>query len=275
MFGPIMAGRPFVAGHYRIDRWKPAWEGALKRRFVKRAAACVSNSESVRKWCAWHGLSAVKSTMIPSGVELGPQSDISRAELLQALNLPTEARLIGVVGQLSPRKRVKDLIWAADLLRVLHNNLRLLIVGDGPFRSQLEEYSRLVSDSAHIHFLGAGNDLWRLTPHFDVLWNSSENAGPSAAILEAMAAGVPVVASDTESNRELVVDGETGYLIPLGTRSGRAARARLTDRIFADPELAARLAKAATERVAQWFPAERLLDQHLALYEEIIIKQRF
>ena len=71
-------------------------------------------------------------------------------------------------------------------------------------------------------------------PHFDVLWNGSENLGQSSAILEAMAAGVPVIASDTPTNRELVVDDETGYLIPLGTRAGRAARARHTDRIFTD-----------------------------------------
>ena len=60
-------------------------------------------------------------------------------------------------------------------------------------------------------------------PHLDVLWNGSENRGQSIAILEAMAAGVPVVASDTPANRELVVEGETGYLIPLGSRAGRAA----------------------------------------------------
>jgi glycosyltransferase involved in cell wall biosynthesis len=267
MLGPIRAGRPFVAGHYRIERWKPAWLWSLERRFAKYAACLTTNSSLVKSWCTQHEITATETTVIPNGVELAHPTDITRADLLQNLKLPPDARLIGVVGQLTPQKRVKDLIWAADLLRVLHNNLRVLVIGDGPLRSQLEEYARLASDLDHIRFLGSGNDVWRITPHLDVLWNASENTGPSVAILEAMAAGVPVIASDTPSNRELVVENETGYLIPLGTRSGRAARARLTDRIFTDAELSSRLAKAATERAARCFSADQLLQQHLALYK--------
>ena len=185
-----------------------------------------------------HGLPAEKFAVIPPGVPPAPASDVSREELLRELQLPADARLIGVVGRLVPEKRVKDLIWAADLLRVLHDNLRLLVIGDGPQRPQLEQYARMASDLDHIRFLGERSDVWRIMPHLDVLWNASENRSQSISILEAMAAGVPVIASDTPMNRELVVEGETGYLIPLGSRAGRAARARHTDRIFTDPELA-------------------------------------
>jgi glycosyltransferase involved in cell wall biosynthesis len=274
MFGPVMAGRPFVAGHYRIDRWKPAWQWALERRFLRHAARPTANSRSSQAWLAHHDIPIDKSKILPTSAGPSTQSDISRTELLKTLNLPPDARLIGVIGQLTPQKRVKDLIWAADLLRVLHNNLRLLVIGDGPLRSQLEEYARLASDLDHIRFLGAGNDTWRITPHLDVLWNASENTGLSAAILEAMVARVPVVASDTPSNRELITDGETGYLIPPGTRAGRAARARLTDRILTDAELASRLAKAAAERVARCFSTDQMLQQHLALYEEVSANHR-
>ena len=96
----------------------------------------------------------------------------------------------------------------------------MLVIGDGPERRQLERYARLASDLDHIRFLGERGDVWRIMPHLDVLWNGSENRGLSIAILEAMAAGVPVVASDTPCNRELVVEGETGFLIPLGSRAG-------------------------------------------------------
>ncbi len=224
MFGALAVGCRLVAGQYRIDRWKLDWEWALERRFARRAARYVTNSESVRAWCVRNGLPAEKFDVIPSGVEPARASDLSREALLRELKLPADARLIGVVGRLVPEKRVKDLIWAADLLRVLYDNLRVLVIGDGPLRAQLEEYARLASDLVHIHFLGEGNDVWRIMPHLDVLWNGSENTGQSAAILEAMAAGVPAIASNTPTNRELVVDGETGYLIPLGTRAGRAAR---------------------------------------------------
>jgi glycosyltransferase involved in cell wall biosynthesis len=166
-----------------------------------------------------------------------------------------------------PEKRTKDLIWAADLLRVLHDNLRVLVIGDGPLRGQLEEYARLASDLDHIRFLGARSDVGRIMPHLDVLWNASEQVGGSTAILEALAAGVPVVASDTPANREMVVENETGFLIPLGTRAGRAARARHTDCIFTDPALAERLRAAAQRRAAEAFSATRMIDSYAELYQ--------
>lgn len=267
MFGPIAVRCPLVAGYYRFDRCKPGWEWAIERRFARRAGRLVTNSEAVHGWCMQNGLPAERLAVIPSGVAPARPSDVSREELLNKLGLPPNARLIGVVGQLTPEKRVKDLIWAADLLRVLHDNLRMLIIGDGPLRAQLEEYARLASDLKHIRFLGAGDDVWRIMPHLDVLWNGSENVGQSAAILEAMAAGVPVVASDTPTNRELIIEGETGYLIPLGTRAGRAARARHTDRIFSDAPLAKRLAEAARNRVHERFNLEQFVRNHIAFYE--------
>jgi glycosyltransferase involved in cell wall biosynthesis len=195
-----------------------------------------------------------------------PTSDVSREELLRELHLPPDARLIGVVGRLVPEKRVKDLIWAADLLRVLHDNLRVLVIGDGPLRPQLEQYARLASDLDHIQFLGERADVWRIMPHLDVLWNASENRAPSIAILEAMAAGVPVIAGDTPINRELVVDGQTGYLIPQLQRSGRADRARHTDRIFTDREPSTRLGENAIQRIEGHFSADRLVENHAELY---------
>jgi glycosyltransferase involved in cell wall biosynthesis len=266
MLGPIAAGCRFVAGTYRVNRWKPAWEWTVERRFAGRAARCVTNSESVRAWCQENGLPAAKFAVIPSGVEPARPSDLARDALLEQLKLPSGAKLIGVIGRLVPEKRVKDLIWAADLLRVLHDNLRLLIIGDGPLRAQLEEYARLASDLDHVHFLGEGNDVWRIVFHLDVLWNGSENVGQSAAILEAMAAGIPVVASDTPTNRELVADGETGHLIPLGTRAGRAARARFTDHIFTDRELAASLALQAAKRAAEHCSSSTMVRRHVELY---------
>jgi glycosyltransferase involved in cell wall biosynthesis len=258
-----------VVGLYRIEPWKPAWLYFFARRLSRLADRVVTNSSSVRQWFAARGWSGDKFVHIPVGVIPGRPSDVSRDELLRELQLPGDAQLIGVVGRLVPENRTKDLIWAADLLRVLHDNLRVLVIGGGPLRSPLEEYAQMASDLEHIKFLGDRPDVCRIMPHLNVLWSGGENVGLSPAILGAMAARVPVVASDTPTNRELVVENETGYLIPLGIRSGRAARARHTDRIFTDAQLVGRLGAAARQRTAEQFNPERMVERYEELYTEV------
>jgi len=275
MYAAFASKAKLVVGQYRIRRWRSAWETWAERRAAGRVARFVTNSPTVRQWCLQNGLPAEKFSVIPSGVEPARPSDVSRVELLRRLGLPDNAKLIGVVGRLVPEKRVRDLIWAADLLRVLHDNLRVLVIGDGPLRAQLEEYARLASDLDHIRFLGAGDDVWRIMPHLDVLWNGSENVGQSTAILEAMAAGVPVIASDTPANRELVVEGETGYLIPLGNRAGRAARARWTDRIFTDDSLFSGLGTSACKRALEIYAAERMAHGYAEAYHQASVTRAF
>lgn len=258
-----------VVGQYRIEPWRSRAAWMIDRRMVTRDARLVSHSTVVARWWARGlGLPLQSVSIVSPGVSAGRTSDVSREELLRDLQLRADSRLIGVIGRLVPEKRVKDLIWAADLLRVLHDNLRLLIIGDGPLRPQLRQYARLASDLEHIQFLGERADVWRILPHLEVLWNSDEGRAPSMAILEAMASGVPVVASDTPINRELIVDGETGFLIPLLERSGRADRARSTDRLFTDAKFAGQLAENAKCRAAEQFGGERMLRAYSKIYTE-------
>jgi len=256
-----------VAGEHGIDRWKSSWQWFVDRRLGRVTDRYVVNSPAIRDYCARHGLPPEKFTVISNGVEPARASDVSRAELLRELGCPSDARLIGVVGQLWPQKRVKDLIWAADLLRVLHDNLRLLVIGDGPQRSALHRFACLASDLDHVRILGHRDDVWRIMPHLDVFWNGSGDGGQPNAMMEAMAAGVPVVASDVPGNRELVVHGETGYLVPI---AGRAARARATDQILNDPTLAARLGAVAKQRMAEHFSVEENVRRHGELYRQLM-----
>jgi len=256
-----------VAGEYGVDDWKSGWQWVVDRHLARYTDRYVTNNAAIRDYCAAHGLPAERFTVIDNGNPPPRPSDVSRAELLRELNLPDDARLIGVVSRLWQQKRVKDLIWAADLLRVLHDNLRLLVIGDGPQRGMLERFARLASDLEHIRFLGHRDDVWRIMPHFDVFWNGSTSEGQSNAMMEAMAAGVPVVASDIAGNRSLVVHGETGYLVPI---AARAARARATDQILNDPVLAARLAAAAKRRIAEQFTVEKNVARHAEMYRKVL-----
>ena len=256
-----------VAGEYGVDRWKSTWQWTIDRRLARITERFVTNSPAVRDNCAAYRMPTRWFEVIPNGIPPARESDLTRAELLRHLELPDNARLIGVVSRLWPQKRVKDLIWAADLLRVLHDNMRLLILGDGPERPTLERFARLASDLDHIRFLGHRDDVWRILPHVDVFWNGSEYEGQPVSVMEAMAAGRPVVASDIPGNRELVVHGETGYLVPI---AGRAARARATDAILKDEALSKRLGAAGWQRMLDHFSVEQNIRRHVEMYEELL-----
>ena len=143
---------------------------------------------------------------------------------------------------------MKDAIWAADLLKVIRDDVHLLIFGDGPQRDRLLRFREQVVIGDKVHFLGQRNDLAHWLPHFDVLWSTSGYEGQSNAILEAMAAGVPVVATDIPGTRELVVPGETGFLVRVGHRAGFA---RWTNQLLDDAALAGRMGQTGRERAAQ------------------------
>ena len=124
--------------------------------------------------------------------------------------------MIAAVGRLWPQKRLKDVIWATDLLRVIRDDVYLLVIGDGPQRAALQRYALLCRVDDRVRFLGVRSDVLQLLPHCELLWLASGYEGLPNAVLEAMAAGIPVVATDVPGTRQLVVHGETGFLLPVG-----------------------------------------------------------
>jgi glycosyltransferase involved in cell wall biosynthesis len=256
-----------VATERSVDPWKAWHQFAIDRYLVQKTHSIVVNSAGVRDFYVRHGLPGEKFTIIPNGVLPAESSDMSRAQLLAELGLPGDSRLIGTVGRLWPQKRIKDSIWALDLIRVLRTDMHLLVIGDGPQRRHLERFARLVTCDAHVHFLGLRHDVPRLMPHFDFLWQASGYEGLPNAVMEAMAAGVPVVATDISGNRDLVVPGETGFLVSVGDRAGLA---RYGNKLLCDAELRARLGNAGRQRIVAHFGVEQMVDRHVALYRKIL-----
>ena len=259
--------RHLIAAERCIDPWKAWHELAIDRYLARRTDRLVANSPAVRDFYVERGLPAEKFVVIPNGVPPAKPSCVSRAALLDELGLPADARLIGAIGRLWPQKRVKELIWGADQLRCVYQGAHLLVIGDGPLREQLERYARLCEVTEYVHFLGTRTDVPRLLPHFDVIWLASGYEGQSNAIMEAMASGIPVVATDIPGNRDLVVHGETGYLVPQNSRS---AFAKWTLPLLEDSALAERLGSAGKMRMAAEFSVQRMVGRYLDLYSEIL-----
>jgi glycosyltransferase involved in cell wall biosynthesis len=256
-----------VAGERCVDPWKSPWQLTIDRMLAKRTERIVTNSSGVKEFYVSRGLPAEKFAIIPNGIAPAvPAAEASRGELLAELRLPANARLIGAVGRLWPQKRVKDLIWAADLLKTTRDDAHLLIIGDGPQRWRLERYREQNQLTDRAHFLGERGDVARIMPHLDALWLGSEYEGQSNAIMEAMAAGIPVIATDIPGNRDLVVPDVTGYLVTLGERFEFARR---THWLLEDEALRQRLGAAGRERIAREFTVEQMIARHAALYEEL------
>jgi glycosyltransferase involved in cell wall biosynthesis len=256
-----------IAGERCVDSWKVSHELAIDRYLAKRTERIVTNSSGVRDFYVQQGLPREKFTIIPNGIEASDIPMASREEVLNGLNLPSDARLIGAVGRLWPQKRYKDLIWAAELLKAARDDTHLLIVGDGPQRDMLRKFTEDVRVDDRVHFLGERDDVPRLLPHLDCFWLGSGYEGQSNALMEAMLAGLPVVATDIPGNRDLIEPDESGLLVSVGD-AGQLARK--TTLILDDAAIARRLGEGARRRIMTEFTVQKMVDRHAELYQGMI-----
>ena len=277
-----------VASERGVDRWKSRRRLFLDRRLARRSERVICAAGAVRDFYTYHrvfspDVVAEKVELIRDGVPLSTESTISRADLLQHLDIPGDARLIGTVGQFWPRKRIKDLIWAADLLKVIRDDVHLVILGDSPrglpqhgwrlerFRDQVQIADRVhlispasLSSAFSCGVLGLAAEV---LPHFDVFWQGSHHAGAVLGMIEAMAAGAAVVASDIPAHRELIRSDTDGILVPVGDRAELATQA---NRLLNDPELRQRLSQGAKNRVATDFRFDTMVERHLDVYRGLV-----
>jgi len=259
--------RTHVANCGSVDP-STGWRESIARRHVaRRCAQVVVNGPAVCDCCVRGGLPAEKIRVISSGVPPADPPGTTRRQLLVELGLAQSSRLVGLLGPLRLRKQIKDAIWAADLLKVIRDDVHLLIAGDGPHGNRLRRFRDQVDIRDKVHFLGHRNDVSQLLPHLDVFWSTAEHLGPSNAVMEAMAAGVPVVAADVPGVAELVIPDETGYRIPIGDR---AALARCTQRLLDDAQLAARFGAAGRQRVQREFSVDAMVRRYAELYRELV-----
>lgn len=261
-----LAGVPFrLHGEHGWDNADPQ---GLNPRYRRLRRICdrfihgyVAVSEDIAGWLREHiGIRADRVRQIYNGVDSERFSpDGARAALPGAATL----RVVGTVGRLDPIKRFDALIeWFASR-HSERGDTRLVIVGDGPERRTLE---RLVADhslSDHVWLAGNRPDVADIMRSLDVFVLPSRNEGISNTILEAMASGLPVVATDVGGNCELIERGVTGELVSSGDR------AALADAIAAyleDDDRRAQHGAAARERVLRRFSLDRMMHNYDELY---------
>ena len=236
---------------------------------VNQVDRLAVGSEALRREYAARGIGAEQLAVVPPAVALPQKPTLSRECVLDNLGLAADAQLIAVVGPLTRAKRFDEAIWCFELVRTLNERAALMIFGDGPDRQRLQRYTRLVSEPTAVKFLGYRDNLGDLLSHANVFWHPGEEPSISSAVLESMAAGVPVVASDVQALRDLIEPGRTGFLAPVGSRAGLA---RHTLRLLEDADLAANIGCAATVEVSKRFSATAMTAAYRDLVGQLLVK---
>lgn len=188
---------------------------------------------------------------------------LTRAEL----GLPTDAYLIGSVGRLRPQKGYPILLAAAAQVRQTLPHAHFVLIGDGELRPQLEAQAQQLGIADAVTFLGPRHDVERLYGLLDLFVSSSLWEGLPTVILEAMAAGCPVVATAVAGSRDLVAHGERGLLAPPNDPTALAAA--LVQQAQT-PAAARRMAQQAGHFVREHFSITAVARQHEALYRDLL-----
>ncbi len=262
----ILARVPrIIASERSVDPWKTSLHSIVDRFLAKRTQCITTNSSGVRDFYVGRGIASELFQIIPNAIEPRTFNQVTREAVFQRLEVAPDRKLILAVGRLWPQKRYRDLIWAGELLATLRKDTTLVIIGDGPQAAELLRHRDAVSTPDHVRFAGARDDVSELLEATDVFWIGSEYEGQSNAVIEAMQAGVPVVASDIPGNRDLVLQGETGKLVTLGDT---ADFARQTHALLENPEFATTLANAARKRIEIEFTVDTMVRAHSVLYRQ-------
>jgi glycosyltransferase involved in cell wall biosynthesis len=175
---------------------------------------------------------------------------------------PVSGPIIGSVGRLSPEKGFDVLLRALPALP----EVTVILVGDGPLRGDLERLAAELEVAERVRMVGWRDDPGPWLPTFDVFVMPSRMEALGLAIIEAMIASRPVVASSVGGIPDVVVDGETGLLVPA---ADPAAMARGVRDLLADPRRRDRMGKAGRDRALRRFGLRRMVDRYESLYEEL------
>jgi sugar transferase (PEP-CTERM/EpsH1 system associated) len=239
--------------HGRLDKVSRRQERLV--RWVSKLASCfVCVSNDSADYVRELGVPADRVSTIHNGIDLdrfaytGPQPDGP----------------IVTVARLSPEKDIANLLHALQRAADVATDIRLEVAGDGPCRDELQTLAADLKLQEHVHFLGAVNDVPSLLARARLFVLPSQTEGVSLTILEAMARGLPVVATRVGGNPEVVADGQTGLLVPA--RAPAALAAALVQ-LYRDAEQCRRLGRAGRQRVEQEFDVRRMVARYESLYD--------
>ncbi len=249
--------------------WKKFKCRMLWRRAAKYADrfCCVSQdiANSVGRWGT---VPRSKLSVVLNGIDAGLFADRAEAlALRRSLGIPDGGKVIGSVGRLNEVKRQDLLVRAAAELRSRHPQVRLLLIGDGPEKSQLTALSKSLGIEDIVIFAGYQSTPQRFLPCMDIFALSSRLEGLPLALLEAWAAGLPAVSSSVGGIPKVVQHGVNGLLFPNGDITQLISS---LERLLEEPVLAASLGNEGRATVLKSYTLERMADEYERYYREVL-----
>lgn len=249
--------------------------GVWKNRLFRLVEALVKGfadyytavSEATKRFMVEkEGIPCEKVVTLYNGVDIRETAtDVSRLKL--DLGIPPGSKVIGTVGRLADQKGYEYLIKAFKLVNERHKEAVLVIVGGGPLEKSLKDEAVKCSLNDKIVFTGPHKDPSLLMDAMDIYVISSWFEGMSNSLLEAMAKGLPVVATDIDGNREVVVDGETGLLVPP---RDEYAIAEALNNLLSGPSVMKAMGLAGKKRIEDRFTTRKMLYNYNDFYTKIL-----
>jgi glycosyltransferase involved in cell wall biosynthesis len=251
--------------HGRLSDAPPSSKRRFANRLLSRRPADIAVvSNELRAYLAAGGFPLDRLRVVYNGIEPGlepRQADRQRARA--ALGVGPSTIVFGTTARLDPVKDLVTLVEAFELARLSVPNAVLVIVGDGPERTALQARARALGVEAAVRFVGVRTDARALLAGFDLFVNCSVSEGVSLTILEAMAAGLPVVATNVGGTPEVVVDDQTGLLVPPQNAAELAAAMVL---LAGSAECRLALGRAGRDRLVSRFSFDRMVDDYVRAY---------
>jgi len=254
------------------EKW---WEMLLDRALQFKTDMMIASSEAVRQSFIQRGIRPAKIAVIHNSVDFARfdavDREAARRAMRQAFGWDEGHFVVGTVARLERIKGLDHLIEAAKTVAEALPQARFLVVGDGPQREDLLSRVHHLELGEHCIFAGLRSDVPQILPAFDLFVLPSLSEALGTAAIEALASGVPVVASRVGGVPEVVTHGETGLLVPPGDAM-QLAQAIL--HVAANPAEARQWAERGQKRVRLMFDVNRLADAQARLYQHFLERKR-
>ena len=258
---------PIVVSGIRVAERRNRWHGWIDRWTNALVTTNVCVSEGVANFAKLEmRLSPKKLIVIPNSVDFERYAHAQPIDL-KTFGLPENALVFLSIGRLEYQKGFDVLLRAIERLLPLPHDVHFVFIGDGPDRHSLQEQSSRSGLTSHVHFLGRREDVPQLLAASMALILPSRWEGMPNVVLEAMAAGLPIVATEVEGIAELVRDGINGIVVPPDSPEPLAAAIR---RLVDQPEFVTKAGTTSQDIAEKEFTEENSLRRYSNLYRSLL-----